>query len=123
MPATTSFNDGSLEYGSAALTITPAAGGGSFTAIADSTFDYTSATKVVEQTNQYGEPLKAFGIPTTKTGSCTIQLGSTGRADRGDTFVADVTSAKVWIIESATNPYEKEGYRKQNITYREKLNA
>ena len=122
MPEDPTYNDGALEYGSAVLTITPQAGGGAFDAIADTVFDFDAGSKQVLQTNQYGEPLAKFGIPELKKGSCTIQLPSAGRAERGDTFVTDVTSAQVWIIESVTNPYEKEQYRKQNLTYSEKLN-
>lgn len=115
MPAAPTYNDGSLTYGSAVLSFT------GFDAIADTTFEWTDSSKRVLQTNQYGEPIKKFGIPELKTGSCTIQLPASGSASPGDTFTTDVTGNQVWMVESVTYPYEKESYRKQNITYSERL--
>lgn len=121
MPAASTYNDGGLEYGSALLAVTPVVGGG-FNVIADADFNYDSDSKRVEQTNQFGEPSKAFGIPVCPTGSCTVQLPAGSRIVAGDTFTADVAAGITWIVSKATNPFEKEGYRKQNITYFKKLN-
>lgn len=115
MPADPTYNDGSLTYGSAVLSFT------GFAAIADTTFEWTDSSKRVIQTNQYGEPIKKFAIPELKTGSCTIQLPDSGSVSPGDTFTTDVTGSQVWMVESVTYPYEKESYRKQNITYSERL--
>lgn len=123
MAAAPAYNDGSLEYGSASLTITPKGGGTTWTALTDPDFSYDSDTKRVEQTNQYGEPTKAFGIPQTKTGSCTIQLPTGQSAVVGDTFVADVTTTKVWIVTRVGHVFAKEDYRKQSISFAEKLSA
>lgn len=122
MPANSTYNDGGLEYGSAVLTITPKVGSG-FSAIADAEFSFDDDSKRVEQTNQWGEPLKAFAIPVTKQGSCTIQLPASARCDAGASFTTDVDSnVKVWLVGKASNPHEKEGYRKQAISFFEKLN-
>ena len=122
MPASPIYNDGGLEYGSAVLTITPKVGVG-FMAIADAEFTFDDDSKRVEQTNQWGEPIKAFAIPVTQQGSCTIQLPAGARCDAGATFTTDIDSnVKVWLVGKASNPYEKEGYRKQSISYFEKLN-
>ena len=126
MPADPTYNDGALEYGSTALVVTPEAGGNDFTAIADAEFSFDENSKRVLQTNQWGEPSKKFGIPELLEGSCTVQLPAASRIRRGDTFLASnidsPDSAIVWIIESASQPYEKEGYRKQSIKFSEKLN-
>ncbi len=122
MAADPVYNDGGLEYGSALLAITPKAGGGGFNVIADTSFEYDSDSKRVEQTNQFGEPLAAFGVKVNPTGSCTVQLPSGKRIHAGDTFTEDSGSANTWIVTKATNPFEKEGYRKQAITYFKKIN-
>ena len=118
MPASPTYNDGSLEYGSALLSIT---GGSTFEAIADSEFTYDDDSKRVEQTNQFGEPLAAFGIPINFNGSCTIQLPAVARCVAGDNFTTDV-EGNTWIVTKASNPFEKEGYRKQAISYQKKIN-
>ncbi len=51
-----------------------------------------------------------------------MQLPAGARIYSGDTFVSDVTSTlspanTIWQITKASNPFEKEGYRKQNISY------
>lgn len=125
------YQDGSLEYGSAILTITPASGASptrsdtsTFDAIADSEFTFDVASKVVDQTDKFGQYNGGFGIPQKRTGSCTIQLPSSRRAYAGDTFVVDVTGndfitagVTLFQITSASQPYQKEGYRAQNISY------
>lgn len=123
MAANPTYNDGGLEYGSALLAVTPKAGGGNFNVIADAEFNYDSDSKRVEQTNQYGEPLAAFGVPVNPTGTCTVQLPATKRIVAGDTFTEDSGSGYTWIVTKATNPFEKDGYRKQSITYFKKINA
>lgn len=121
MAANPTYNDGGLEYGSSVLTV--ADGGAGFTCIADSEFSFDEDSKRVEQTNQYGEPIKAFGIPTTRSGSCTVQLPSGKKLLRGYTFTTDIDAgAKVWIVTKVNFPHEKEGYRKQAISFVEKLN-
>lgn len=131
MPATPTFEDGELEYGSAVLTITPKTSASptrsvltAFDAIADSEFSFEDEAKVVDQTNEFGEYNGGFGIPQKRKGSCTIQLPGTRRAYAGDTFTVDVPNndfltADVTLlqIEKAGHPYEKEGYRKQSISY------
>ena len=102
MPANSTYNDGGLEYGSAVLSFNSG-----FTAIADAEFTFDDDSKRVEQTNQWGEPIKAFGIPVTKQGSCTIQLPAGERTFAGDTFTTDLDSnVKIWIVTKASNPYE-----------------
>lgn len=123
MPANPTYNDGSLQYGSAVLTIDPVAAGDNFDVIADPEFTFSGNSRRVLQTNQFAEPLKKFGIPELREGSCTVQLPTDKRIYRGDTFTTDVTTGvTTWIVEGADHPFEKEGYRKQTIRYAEKLN-
>jgi hypothetical protein len=126
MAANPTYNDGALEYGSAVLTITPSGGGTGFDCIADSDFSFDENSKRVLQTNQYGEPLKKFGVPELREGSCTVQLPAAKRIRRGDSFtaagIATGDTSRVWIVENASHVYAKEDYAKQTIKYSEKLN-
>lgn len=116
------YNDGGLEYGGAIITVTPKAGGATFDCVSQSQFNPKSPTMRVENVNKFGVPEKAFGIKKTLNGSDVFQLPSGKTIQNGDTFVADQTGAKVWIVHEADNPFENEGYRKQSVTYYEKLN-
>lgn len=123
------YNDGSLDYGSAIATVTPSATsphtGATFAAVFDSVFNPKKQIKRVEQTNKSGEPSAAFAIPGIYAGSDTIQLPASKRVYPGDTFVVDATgftTITFWVT-NADNPHEKEGYRKQTIEYHAKINA
>jgi hypothetical protein len=123
MPANPVYNDGGADYGTAILTITPKGGGQSWTAICDGAFTLTYATRAVERRGQYGEPTGAFGIKETTTGRATIYLPASKKAAPGDTFTTDVTGTKVWIVTDVEEPYEADDWRKQTLTFREKLAA
>jgi hypothetical protein len=130
MPNST-YTDGALQYGSAILTITPKTSASpsrsqtaTFDAVADSEFSFDVNSKEVDQTDQNGEYAGGFGIPEKRKGSCTIQLPAARRAYAGDSFVVDITSNDFiqagvtdFQIVNASQPYEKEGYRKQSISY------
>lgn len=123
MPASNTYNDGGLEHGSALLTVRPkAAPNTPFSAIADSEFSFDDQAKSVDQTNQFGEYAQGFGIPQKTEGSCTVQLPAGSRIYAGDTFTLDIVTALLPVntilqITKASNPFEKEGYRKQAISY------
>ena len=116
------YNDGGLEYGGAIITVTPKAGGDAFSCVSQSGFNPKNATMRVENINKFGVPEKAFGIKKTINGSDVFQLPSAKTIMPGDTFTADQTAAKVYIVHSVDNPFENEGYRKQSVEYFEKLN-
>lgn len=116
------YNDGGLEYGGAIITVTPAAGGATFDCVSQSGFNPKNATTRVENVNKFGVPTKAFGIKKTINGSDVFQLPSGKTIMPGDSFVADQTGSKVYIVHNADNPFENEGYRKQSVEYYEKLN-
>lgn len=122
MPANPVYMDGSYEYGTAVLTITPKdAPAQQWSATCDDDFTVESSSQRIEVHNQHGEPVGAYGILTTPTGRTTIILPSGKRAVIGDTFTADVTGTSVWIITDVTDPYEVTGYRKQQISFAKKL--
>ncbi len=124
--------DGELEYGSAILTFTPSATGvptradtSPFTAIADPTFTVNDSPKVVNQTGKYGSYAGGFGVRSEPVGgSCSIQLPSGRRTYVGDLFVVDVENndlitagTTLFEVRTADNPYTKDGYRVQAISY------
>jgi len=122
MPGNAAYTDGTAVYGSTALTITPAGGGTAWTAVCDGAFSVSTTTRRVEQRNIYGEPTGAFAIKEATTGRCTIYLPADKQANVGDTFTApDATGDKVWIVTEAEVVYASDDYRKQNITFVEKL--
>jgi hypothetical protein len=124
------YNDGSLDYGSAVGTVTVAAAdspltpASTFTVVFDSVFNPKKQNKRVEQTNKSGEPSAAFAIPTIYSGSDTVQLPAGKRIYPGDKFVVDATNftSFTFYVTNADNPHEKEGYRKQTIEYHQKIN-
>lgn len=134
MPEDRSFNDGDLESGSSILTVTPKQTADparpdltNFDCIADDTFSFNENSRRVVQTNKFGRPTAKFGVPELREGTCTVQLPSGRRLFRGDTFVADsdadAADGITWIVEGADHPYTKDGYRKQTVTFSERLNT
>jgi len=125
------YEDGELEYGSPLLTITPKAGANpvrstltAFEAIADAELSFSDDSKEVDQTDQFGQYNAGFGIPQKRAGSCTIQLPSGRRAYPGDTFTVDISGndritadVTLFQITKASHPYQKEGYRSQEISF------
>ena len=131
MPANPTYLDGALEYGSAALSITPKTGANPvrslttlFVALADAAFSFSKEVKEVDQTGQFGEYNGGFGIPGKVKGTVVIQLPAGRRAYAGDTFTVDTAAndevtvdATLFQIVTADQPYEKDGYRKQSLAF------
>ena len=125
MPIDNSYNDGGLQSGSSVLTIIPkltADDASQFPVIGDSEFNFEDEAKEVDQTDQFGKYNGGFGIQQKLKGTCTVQLPSGRRIEAGYLFTSDVVTDKVppntlWQISKASNPFEKEGYRKQSISY------
>jgi hypothetical protein len=68
-----------------------------------------------------GEPVKAFAIATTPTGSCTCIAGATLPVI-GDTFTTDKTSAEVFYIDEVAPVHSPDNYDKVQIKFSKKIN-
>jgi len=115
------YNDGTVIYGTATLTVDPAAAGDNFTLVVDGEFAVNYPSRRMEQPNALGEPSKAFAIAGTPNGSCTVIAGATLPV-QGDTFTTDKTSAVVFYIDETTPQYISDNYAKVGIKFSKKIN-
>lgn len=114
------YNDGTVLYGTATLTVDPTTGS-NFTLITDGDFSVTYGSRRVEQPDALGEPDKAFAIPTNPSGSCTAIAGATLPV-RGDTFTTDKTSAEVFYIDEVTPVHRADNYAVVQLKFSNKIN-
>ena len=127
----TAYNDGGIEYGGSALTITPKADANparsdlsAFIATTTDNFTLDEDVKENDVTNQFAEYNGGFGIFQKKAGSCKILLPAGRRAFAGDTFTVDVSGNElitagqtVFQITKVDHPYENSNPRTQTINY------
>ncbi len=119
-PADEVYNDGSIPHGSAVLTN---ARNGLTYDCDDFTLPKVN-TKVVKRVKATGAKGGSFGLKDFLEGSTTVQI-PTVDADgfaEGDTFTADKSGAKVWIVTKVDEANPKENYQTQSISFIEKLN-
>lgn len=115
----TSKNDGAIPYGSIVITIN------SVTYIADS-FSISRPSKTIERTSEVDLPTGQISYDGFVTGSATLQLASDSTAIPAmyQTFTSSVSgSSETFYIDSVTQPLEKGGEKKINITFRKQYNA
>lgn len=115
------YNDGTVLYGTATLTVDPAAAGSNFTLVTDGDFGVTRGSRRIEQPNALGEPQKALAIATTPAGSCTAIAGATEPVI-GDTFTTDKTGAEVFYIDEVTPVFRADNYAIVQLKYSKKIN-
>lgn len=124
--STPKYVDNQVPFGSRVESIKR--GGGVGTAVGTYIFDSISLdrpTKAIERTDEIGNP-NGFGlVDGFATGSGTLQLATKAVPvpHTGDWFSdtfdeSSAGSAEQWVIASVAQPFEKDGYRKVNVTLR-----
>ncbi|MDB6022932.1 MAG: hypothetical protein JWQ04_2789 [Pedosphaera sp.] len=117
------YNDGGVPYGSFSITTwmrkTVALTG----AYILENFNVKRPTKVVERPDQIGGPngFALVNAQETATGVSQVATSNTNRLQRGDFFTLTVDAnigAEKWVIQDLDDPYEMNGYYKQNLTLR-----
>ena len=128
MATNSTFNDGSLLYGSRTETVTPA-GGGATAVFVFEQISLTRPVKIIEQMDETGGPLRAAGIPQFVTGTATVQAGTaaTRTLRSGDYFTdtfdsGNSTGAETFIIEEVTQAFSQQDPVKLTIKFRKKYN-
>lgn len=117
------LTDGTLEFGSVVISVSPEGGGGSFNVILDNV-TVNRPTKVVERTNEIDEPAAQRIYKTFVTGSAQAQVDGSNFIKRLDQFTEDLgDGSENWIITNVSDAYVKDGETKQNIEFRKKINA
>lgn len=124
-------NDGSVKYGSEILSIgtlvpgvTPSISGG--VAYVADTISFSTPGKVVEQTNELGEPSGWVGITGFITGSATIQYATTSTATptQGQHFISSARgTAEVFCLTDVDQPLVSDAESKVNISFRKCYNT
>ena len=116
------YNDGNVPFGVPAQPITMQRGANANlgTYILES-FTPSRPTKKVTRPGAYGEPNGFALVPDYNTASGVLQiaLASTVFPQTGDFFTLTVdpnVPNEKWVIESISQPFEMQGYYKQNIT-------
>ncbi len=116
-PTGSVYNDGNSVYGSASVTIN-----GTATYDTDN-FSPSFPANRKEQTNRYGVPIRAFGLPVTPSASMTLQIPTTATymPAPGNTVVVDIATG-TWFVDNVNPPYRKDDYLLVAITVHQKLN-
>jgi hypothetical protein len=110
-------NDGSVDYGSRVLSIN------SVNYVADN-FTVTFSTKEILRTNELGEPSGHVLVSDFVRGTAQLQTGAnTTFVAVGQTFVTNVgnTTNGNYVIASVEVPEDKEGEKKQSISFIKKV--
>lgn len=113
------YNDGAVPYGSFTVSLhRVAATLGTYIL---ENFTVNRPTKKVERPNQIGGPNGFALVGAQETSSAVLQIATSATVapNNGDFFTLTVDStvgAEKWVIETTGQPFEMNGYYKQNIT-------
>ncbi len=125
-----SYNDGTVKYGSQVIAVTTDGSTSWGSYVADN-ISVNRPAKVIERTNQIGEPSGSVGIKQFETGSATFQCAvptTTKEPLLGHQFTATLDSAtsgigaETFFITGVSEAFVKDAEFKWNVTFIKKYN-